>query len=270
MDQKLPMKGFRTVVRVVSGATFQVAAPGVEDIHLRDIAHHLSQANRYNGACVWPYSVARHCIHVASVLPRELALAGLLHDGAEAYLGDVVRPLKVLMSDYRVIEGRYQEVLERRFDLRRGVLALPEIGEADRSVMASEMDSVLLGWHDIVEQPLADIVIEETDWRQDRLSYVVAACLLGLPQGLQEECLETWTAGRRYCLMPRGLCAVGRLIESRESVDLVDRCYRNASGFLVEDRTEDEISADLRRSLSDIAKAFRDRELPECEARPSL
>ena len=102
-----------------SGQQFKL---GYEDVShnvyvLEDIAHGLANICRYNGQCKHFYSVAQH-----SVLVAHLALAiaqndrwrkyfeddatldyvymrALLHDAAEAYLGDVTKPLKEELND---------------------------------------------------------------------------------------------------------------------------------------------------------------------------
>jgi hypothetical protein len=65
------------------------------DLDIRDIAHHLSQINRYTGAAPIPYSVAQHSVAVSRHFVNwEMRLAGLLHDAGEAYLNDIASPLK--------------------------------------------------------------------------------------------------------------------------------------------------------------------------------
>lgn len=69
------------------------------DISLVDMAHSLSRQCRYNGHSYGHLSVARHSINVHDWVQRhggtdDEAFAGLLHDGAEAYIGDLIRPLK--------------------------------------------------------------------------------------------------------------------------------------------------------------------------------
>lgn len=82
-----------------------------EDIHIEDIQHALSNICRFNGHCREFYSVAQHSVHVCEWLARngydiETQFIGLLHDTSEAYLGDIVRPLKKmpLYSQYLDIE----------------------------------------------------------------------------------------------------------------------------------------------------------------------
>ena len=68
--------------------------------HIEDIAHSLALVCRYGGHAAWRYSVAQHSIHVSSLCPPELRLAGLLHDANEAYLGDIIQPNKAAWPEH--------------------------------------------------------------------------------------------------------------------------------------------------------------------------
>lgn len=66
-----------------------------KDVNVIDIATHLANQTRYNGA-VW-YSVAQHAIHVEEIVRRthpQYAFAALMHDAPEAYYGDFLTGVK--------------------------------------------------------------------------------------------------------------------------------------------------------------------------------
>lgn len=82
-----------------SGHRFPLLDPTPDDVRLEDIAHSLSFINRYAGHTLRPYTVAEHSILVSLILreqghPAATQLAGLFHDAAEAYIGDMPTPVK--------------------------------------------------------------------------------------------------------------------------------------------------------------------------------
>lgn len=70
-----------------------------ENVRVGDIAHALAKICRYNGHCLRHYSVAEHTVRGYDIA-RELGFTmpalrhWYLHDTAEAYVGDMIRPLK--------------------------------------------------------------------------------------------------------------------------------------------------------------------------------
>lgn len=78
------------------------------DVCIEDIAHHLANICRYTGACPEHYSVAQHSIYVSQLCgaTADGAMAGLLHDAAEAYFNDIASPVKhdSRMQWYRDLE----------------------------------------------------------------------------------------------------------------------------------------------------------------------
>lgn len=85
-----------------------------QDIDILDIAHSLSLMNRFTGHTPLPYSVAQHSCLVADLLPPHLALWGLLHDAAEAYLADISRPVKqsILKSGVELIKDIEAHIMQ--------------------------------------------------------------------------------------------------------------------------------------------------------------
>lgn len=129
-----------------SGKRFDLQAPAAEMVCPRDIAHALAHLCRFNGHTSRHYSVAQHSVLVASIVPAEHKLAALLHDATEAYVGDMVRPLKLGMRDYYETQGMvslFDEVERRvwlaicqRFDLDPELPAC--IHEADMIALSTE------------------------------------------------------------------------------------------------------------------------------------
>jgi hypothetical protein len=116
-------------IMTASGLAFYPLEPRIEDIRLDDLAHALAATNRFNGHAREPYSVAQHAVLVSQEMERatddtrgfpwEWGLYGLLHDGSEAYLGDVPRPLKRqdTFAAYRAAEERLQAAIYGAFGL---------------------------------------------------------------------------------------------------------------------------------------------------------
>lgn len=98
-----------------TGRTVDLSNFRAEDINLEDIAHALAHLPRFGGHTLVPYSVAQHSLHVARHVRAthpDLELLALLHDASEAYLGDVIRPVKELIGPiYRSFEDKLSEVI---------------------------------------------------------------------------------------------------------------------------------------------------------------
>lgn len=145
MNALVSILGHRTepgIIRTISGQWIDLHNLQPEHIHLEDIAHALSMQCRYNGHVPKFYSVAEHSVAVAEMLPNELKLWGLLHDAAEAYLGDIISPLKMDMPDFHKLEDKVLSVIAKRFDLPWPID--PRVFKADKDVLKMEMDSFAL------------------------------------------------------------------------------------------------------------------------------
>lgn len=127
------------------GIYFDFNQPEPSMVSIQDIAQGLSNTCRFAGQCRMFYSVAEHSIHVSYLVPREMALVGLLHDAAEAYVGDVTAPLKQLLTNYKAIEERAHDAIFEHFGLNP--VMPPEIKKADLSMLAAEQ-AVLMPAHD--------------------------------------------------------------------------------------------------------------------------
>lgn len=113
--RRIGVRGPTIVTR--SGRYFNFVEPNPATIDILDIAWGLAFTCRFAGQTLRFYSVAQHSVMVSRLVPAELSLVGLLHDAAEAYVGDVTRPLKQLIPEYRVIEDRVERAIAARFNL---------------------------------------------------------------------------------------------------------------------------------------------------------
>ncbi len=131
-----------STIQLYSGGYIDLLSPRPEDIHLIDIAHGLSNLCRFTGHTSKFYSVAQHSVLVSLLIEDpDLQHAALLHDAAEAYLGDVSSPLKRLLPEYQLIEKRFEEAIAARFKFTFDDLA--KVKRADIRALATEKRDLL-------------------------------------------------------------------------------------------------------------------------------
>lgn len=134
-------------ITTISQRKINLLDPKVSDIDIRDIAHALSRICRWNGHLRGgPFSVAQHSVLVSRRVKSQRAkFWALMHDGSEAYLGDVITPVKNLLPKFHTIEDNFAEVIRECFDIPYDQEISDEIREADRDLMFLERDSLVLG-----------------------------------------------------------------------------------------------------------------------------
>lgn len=118
-----------------TGKQFYPIDPHPEDIGIWDIAHALARVCRFGGHCRQFYSVAQHSVLVSEHCEFN-AFQGLMHDATEAYIGDMVRPLKLSMPDYKVAEARLWDAICERFDIPKEMN--PEVKVNDNRALMTE------------------------------------------------------------------------------------------------------------------------------------
>ena len=106
-------------IQTFTGTTVYPLAIQQFSINIEDIAHALSNMCRFTGHTREFYSVAEHSIRVSELVPKELKLAALLHDGSEAYLSDIASPVKNHpdFSFYRDAELDVQTAIYQSFGI---------------------------------------------------------------------------------------------------------------------------------------------------------
>ena len=130
-------------MRTTTGREFDPTSVTMNDLSIHDIAHALSHLCRYGGHLPRFYSVAQHSVYAANYASvrnfgSHVELQCLLHDASEAYLGDIIRPLKVALPEYREIEERVQRVIFERYCDPAQPIYETLIHEADEWVLQME------------------------------------------------------------------------------------------------------------------------------------
>lgn len=131
-------------IATYSGKMFDLVNPEPDGVMIADIAHALSLQCRFAGHVREFYSVAQHSVIVSTMVPRQWALEALLHDAAEAYIGDITRPLKgLLRGEWALIESRIQQAVCERFGLSDPTEWPASIELADTIALAGERRDLL-------------------------------------------------------------------------------------------------------------------------------
>lgn len=138
-------------IETFTGRFIDTQDPKPESVAIEDIAHALANTCRYSGHCARFYSVAEHAV-LASKYAEFMGwdcvfqYACLHHDDAEAYLGDIARPLKPLLGEaYKILTDQMDQAIVVGLELPFGpaIFHEPEIREADNFALMAEARELL-------------------------------------------------------------------------------------------------------------------------------
>lgn len=147
-------------IQTFSGKKFFPLDPRIEDIDIIDIAHSLSNQCRFSGHVKHFYSVAQHSVYV-SYLSK--SLAGLMHDGSEAYLVDLPKPIKDSgeFDFYKEKENVLQKLIYQKYC---SIESEPiDVKICDMIMLSTEANCLLDNLHPEFKfptQPLKTLIIE--------------------------------------------------------------------------------------------------------------
>ncbi len=143
-------------VITLSGQRFSILKPDPDAVRIEDIACALARQARFNGHTRFFYSVGQHSCLGAQVAPtKDIALHMLFHDATEAYIGDLVSPVKALLPDFELIESRIHWAISKKFNLE---YPLPKVvKQIDRRLLATEVRDLitkdLASWNISADEP---------------------------------------------------------------------------------------------------------------------
>lgn len=160
-------------IMLASGKVFDFLDPHGSDFDIEDVAHGLAHVCRYAGQCRDFYSVAEHSLLVSDFV-ADYRYEALLHDAAEAFIGDVTRPLKQLLPEYKAIEAMVEDAVAERFSLDRNYRNV--VKAADLAVLAAEQAQVMApgtdSWAKEAGVQPADIVVRFLGPREAKYEFL--------------------------------------------------------------------------------------------------
>jgi len=133
-------------METASGMQFAFMNPEPYMIRLEDIALALSRTCRYGGHTKRFYSVAEHCCLMSDFVLHTggeplAAFTALHHDDAEAYIGDLPRPAKQNMPQFKGVETGIDRVVAERFG---SIYPFPDwLKELDTRILVDERAQVI-------------------------------------------------------------------------------------------------------------------------------
>ena len=138
-----------TLKALPDGTAIDLASPDTYEYKVEPIAKMLSKVKRFNG---YGQDVATHSVLMARILYSytgnpHIALAGLLHDAQEAFIGDVATPVKyVVGTAWEVMEVNLQRaIMSQLCPNRKHTLAVqPLIKLVDTYLLKLEVDALLI------------------------------------------------------------------------------------------------------------------------------
>lgn len=139
------------------GNEIDLLNPKPEAIDIRDIAHSLGMQCRYNGHTSQFYSVAEHSLIVMELVAsagggKHDQLCALMHDAHEAYLGDMIQPLKsmdIIEGFVTDLEKEFDRAIAIKFRLMPDITTEKLIRKADMDAAATEMRELTTYEHDV-------------------------------------------------------------------------------------------------------------------------
>lgn len=162
-----------TQYRTITGK-FPVVFPEPEDLTIEAIAEGLSKTVRYNGQYEGDFlvTVAQHSVQIAEILWTErkqyfedplyrarTAMGGLLHDGSEGLLGDMISPIKAVLPDFRELEDGYQKRIYHQHVPGLPIISHQAIKEVDERMLDMEC------------RELGRPTIFEYQWKSEKLRF---------------------------------------------------------------------------------------------------
>lgn len=150
----------RYSIKLSNGTMHDLKDPWRFEPDVGVIAHALANTCRFNGHTKRFYSVAEHSLRVCNLVPDRYKLQALLHNAAEAYVGDVVTPLgRMLGANWDLLKRDHDHWIWNHFISKQYFQDwAPEVKHADMIMLATEARDLMGGGCDGLPEPLAGVI----------------------------------------------------------------------------------------------------------------
>lgn len=112
----------------------------IDDIHIEDAIQALPNLCRFGGRSRY-YSVAQHSvelsIYLESIGKEYLCPIALLHDAPEAYIGDLIYPIKINYPSFLEMENNLSNLFYEKYNIDKSLAE--EFDYYDKNVVVNEM-----------------------------------------------------------------------------------------------------------------------------------
>ena len=112
----------QALIATHSGNEFDIFNMTADNVEKEDIFMALPNICRFGARIPKHYSVAQHSVELCNYLRLikqdvELARIALLHDGCEAYVGDMIYPLRKNFPEFQKLELFINKLIFEKFDI---------------------------------------------------------------------------------------------------------------------------------------------------------
>lgn len=125
----------------MSGQEIDLLELKQSDIEIEDIYTALPNLCRFSGRCKYHYSPAQHSVELYDWLKRsgqsDLARIAILHDACEAYLGDMIMPLKIMFPEFQALEEFVTMLIFDKFGV--DTTRYEDFDVYDKNIVVNEM-----------------------------------------------------------------------------------------------------------------------------------
>lgn len=157
--------------------------------NVKTIMKTLDNINRFNGRGIYQVTVLQHSWYVSQIVKMigcndYFIMGGLCHDFSEAFVGDMIRPVKDMCPDFALVEREVQHQIGA--NMPSGAIFSSEVREAD--MIALRFEAAYCGF-DVTYWDLPPL-----RWKSDKSIQMLESLLTNALGQNVESCLDLYNS----------------------------------------------------------------------------